>query len=186
MTMQVRGAVLLARKAFVSKHFGMQAWEKVFETLPEEDQIVFKGMIVHSGWYSFELAEELDKAIVQELGHGDLKVFEKIGSQSAKENLAGVHKTFLTPGDPQAFMAQANSIYRFYYNTGHRTWEKTGPKSGVLTTHGAETFSAIDCLTVIGWHRTALEMCGAKNVRIQEEECRARGGKVCRYQISWD
>jgi predicted hydrocarbon binding protein len=55
----------------------------------------------------------------------------------------------------------------------------------VLTTRDAETFSVPDCLTVVGWHRRALEMCGAKQVRIVEEECRARGGTACRYRISW-
>ena len=55
----------------------------------------------------------------------------------------------------------------------------------MLTTRDAETFSKPDCLTVVGWYRRALEMCGAKNVRVLEEECRARGGAVCRYRVSW-
>jgi hypothetical protein len=42
-----------------------------------------------------------------------------------------------------------------------------------------------DCLTVVGWYRHALEMCGAKGVTIVEEECRAKGGGVCRYAVSW-
>jgi hypothetical protein len=29
-------------------------------------------------------------------------------------------------------------------------------------------------------------MCGATNPRVVEEECRARGGNVCRYRLSWD
>jgi hypothetical protein len=38
---------------------------------------------------------------------------------------------------------------------------------------------------VIGWYRKGLEMCGAERVKIVEEECRARGGRVCRYAITW-
>ncbi len=56
----------------------------------------------------------------------------------------------------------------------------------MLTTYDAETFSAPDCLTVIGWYRHALEMCGVQGVRIVEEECRAKGGPHCRYRITWD
>ena len=40
--------------------------------------------------------------------------------------------------------------------------------------------------TVVGWHRRALEMCGARSVRVVEDECRAKGGAVCRYKLSWD
>ena len=54
-----------------------------------------------------------------------------------------------------------------------------------LVTRDAETFSAADCLIVVCWHRKALEMCGAAGVQVSEEECRARGGAVCRYRISW-
>ena len=77
-------------------------------------------------------------------------------------------------------------VYSFYYNQGRREYEKTGEREAVLTTHEAEVFSIPDCATVVGWHRQALEMCGVKNPRVVEEECRARGGAVCRYRLSWD
>jgi predicted hydrocarbon binding protein len=38
----------------------------------------------------------------------------------------------------------------------------------------------------VGWHRKALEMCGAANVRVEELECRAKGAAVCRYRVAWD
>lgn len=186
MPMQIRGAVLHARKSFVIKQFGEESWKKVLEALPDEEQGILSGMIIHAGWYSFELGEELDEIIVKVLGKGNPLVFEEIGAQSAVDNLNGIHQTFLTPGDPQAFMRQANTIYKFYYNTGSRSYDPTGPASGIMTTHNAETFSSVDCLTVIGWYRTALEMCGAKHVQIKEVKCRAKGETVCEYHFKWD
>jgi hypothetical protein len=73
-----------------------------------------------------------------------------------------------------------------YYEKGRREYKKTGEKSAVLTTYDAESFSAPDCLTIVGWHRRALEICGAHDVRVTEEECRAKGGAVCRYTLSWN
>ena len=57
--------------------------------------------------------------------------------------------------------------------------------AGALTTYEAETFSEIDCLTIIGWHKQALAMCGAREVTMREEICRAKGGAVCRYGVEW-
>jgi uncharacterized protein (TIGR02265 family) len=182
---KVSGLVLLARKAFVKQHFGEGAWERVLATLHPEEQEFFRGLVIHAGWYAFDIGERLDKAIVDVLGGGHMKVFENIGAKSASENLTGVHKSFLMPGNPQAFLAQTKTIYKFYYNTGSRTYEQTGPASGVLVTEGAETFSAIDCLTVVGWHKEALRMCGAKQVLVRETSCRAKGGPYCRYELSW-
>ena len=77
---------------------------------------------------------------------------------------------------------------RFYladHDQGRREYQRVGPKEAVLTTYDAETYSTADCLTVIGWYRKALEMCGAEAPSVVEEECRARGGQVCRYRITW-
>ena len=98
----------------------------------------------------------------------------------------GVHKQFLVEGDPHAFLARAPMIYAFYYDQGRREYERTGASEAVLTTRDAEVFSVPDCATVVGWHRRALEMLGARNPRVVEEECRARGGDVCRYRLRWD
>jgi uncharacterized protein (TIGR02265 family) len=186
MTTQIRGSVLKARKTFVDENFGPEAWDKVLAVLPEEDRTLLRSLIVHAGWYPFENGERLDRAIVDVLGEGNLSVFEEIGAKSAQANLTGVHAAFLTPGDPQAFLAQTKTIYKFYYNTGVREYEKTGPNSGMITTRDAESFSIADCLTVVGWHKRALAMCGARNVRISEIECRAKADPVCRYELEWD
>jgi uncharacterized protein (TIGR02265 family) len=184
--MQIRGTVLHARKTFVKEHFGSEAWEKVLQALSDESKEVFQGLIISAGWYPFSVGENLDQAIVDILGKGNPKIFEEIGVQSARDNLSGAHKTFLAQGNPQYFMATANTIYQFYYDTGYRTYEKTGPTSGIMTTHEAETFSTPDCFTVIGWYKEALKMCGAKNVQMEEETCRAKGGPYCRYRVQWE
>ena len=185
MSTQVKGAVILARRAFVREEFGEEAWGRLLATLPESDRELLDGFILTASWYPFELNERLDGAIVELLGGGDPAIFESIGSWSAKKNLAGPHKTFLTPGSPQRFMEMTDRIYNFYYDTGKRKFEPTGERSGVMTTYGAETFSETDCLTVIGWYREALKMCGAVEVTIEEVSCRARGDEFCRYEFSW-
>jgi uncharacterized protein (TIGR02265 family) len=184
--MEIKGLVIQARKDFVDDNFGRGAWEKVLETLSPQDRDTLKDLILAAKWYPFELGERLDRAIVNALGDGDEKIFEDIGVKSAQRSLLKVHKSFLTPGDPQAFLGKADVIYKFYYDTGRREYAQTGPNSGVMTTYEAKTFSVPDCLTVIGWHKEALRMCGARNVEIVEEECRAKGGSCCRYRIKWN
>jgi hypothetical protein len=122
---------------------------------------------------------------VQVLGGGRPEFFEKLGEASAETNLSTIHASYLTKGDAHAFLAKSPSVYRLYYESGRREYQPTGPSEGVLTTYDAETFSAPDCLTVIGWYRKALDMCGVPGTRITEEECRARDGSVCRYRVRW-
>ncbi len=183
--MKIKGNILKSRIGFVRERFGEDGWQRVRDALPPEDARLLSGIITNSTWYPFDLGRHLDEAIVSTVGHGSSAVFEDLGRASAQENLNGVHRGLLAPGDPEGFMRKAQMIYRFYYDVGDRTWESTGPGSGVLTTRGAETYSEADCATVIGWYKEALAMCGAKAVRIVEESCRGRGDDACRYRVSW-
>jgi uncharacterized protein (TIGR02265 family) len=184
--MEIKGIIIQARKEFVEEHFGADAWPRILDALQSEDRKALGDLILTAKWYPFELGERLDRAIVNVLGSGKEKIFEDIGAKSAQRSLTKVHKSFLTPGDPQAFLKKADVIYKFYYDTGRREYEQTGPNSGVMTTYDAKTFSGPDCLTVLGWHKEALRMCGARNVEGVEEECRAKGGSCCRYRFKWN
>jgi hypothetical protein len=183
--LKIKGAVLLSRRAFVASHFGPEAWGKILDILQQEYRNVLYGAIVSAAWYPFEIGESLDRTIVDVLGGGDTEIFERIGAASARENLSGAHQRRLLTDSPEAFLKQTEIIYRFYYDTGHRTYVSTGKQSGRITTFEANTYSAVDCLTVIGWHKEALRMCGAKEVQMAETACRALGGSVCQYDIRW-
>jgi hypothetical protein len=182
----IKGSVLRTRLALVQELAPADGLKRVLGRLDARDQEVLSALLA-SAWYPFELGKRLDEAIVEELGAGKTDFFEKLGEASASKNLGtgGVHGGFLVPGDAHAFLAKAPLIYSYYYSEGRRDYEKRGEREAVLTTRDAETFSAADCLTVIGWHRRALEMCGAQSPRVVEEECRAKGGTVCRYRLSW-
>lgn len=185
MSVKVKGAAILSRRAFVVEEYGEDAWARLLEKLDEEDRVQLQGRVLTSSWHPFELNERLDGAIVAELGGGDPAIFERIGARSARGNLTGPHAAFLAEGDPDRFLAATDRIFKFYYDTGHRTYEATGPGSGIITTYEAETSSHTDCLTVIGWYKEALKMCGAENVEMTEESCRAQGGPHCRYRLKW-
>ena len=183
--MQIKGNVLQARIAYIKEHYGDSGVEKVLEVLRPNEQKVLRGVISSLGWYPFEMGDRLDRAIVKVLGGGDMRIFEEMGAASAVKNLGTVHQMFLVPGNPQAFLERAPLIYKYYYDIGRREYEFTGSNSGRLTTYDAETYSEPDCLTVIGWYKKALEMCGAVSVTMYEEVCRAKGGEFCRYHVSW-
>jgi hypothetical protein len=182
---QIKGAVLKSRLSFVQDHFGKEGLERVLAALPEGDRRTLK-MLFTSNWYPFELGKSLDDGIVRVLGGGRPEFFERLGAASAEKNLSTIHSGFITRSDAHGFLAKSPSFYSLYYETGRREYTPVGPKEGVFTTHEAETYSAPDCLTVVGWYRKALEMCGVAGVKIVEEECRAKGGKVCRYRVKWE
>jgi len=183
--MEIKGAIIESRLQFVKDRFGPKAVEDVLSALPASDQAMLRKPLNSAGWYHFQTGQHLDDAIVQVIGKGDARLFEEMGAASAQQNLTGIQKFYLDPGNPQGFMLRAPLIYHVYYDKGWRDYRPTGPTSGIMTTYEAETYSAADCSTVIGWYKQALKMCGARNVEMVEDTCRATGGDCCRYLVTW-
>jgi uncharacterized protein (TIGR02265 family) len=183
---RIKGHILLSRIQYVREVAGEARFLEVLASLPAEDRAILSGMILPVTWYPLDLNLRLDAAIAAVLSPGDRsKVFLEMGRASAEKNLKGVHRAYVREGDPHFLLSSTPLIYAAYYAVGNRTYEKTGDKSAVLRTHGAEVVSATDCLTVIGWHRRAIELCGGKDVKVEEAQCRARGATACEYRCEW-
>jgi hypothetical protein len=183
---RIKGSVLRTRLALIDDLQPGEGRARVLARLTEDERLELDSLLP-SSWYPFDLGRRLDEAIVAEIGGGRVEFFLKLGEASAEKNLGptGVHRRFLVAGDPHAFLEKTPLIYSYYYDQGRREYQKLSEREAVLVTHDAETFSAPDCLTVVGWYRRALEMCGASKPLVVEEECRAHGAAVCRYRLSW-
>lgn len=183
---KIKGSVLLARLKYVNEHGGEAALEQVLARLPRPDQEVLRSWILRIEWYPLDLNLRLDDAISEVLSPNDKsRVFLEMGRASAQMNLEGPQKPYVREGDPQFLLNQAARIYADYHTSGRRTCEPTGAKSAVVRTFEAESVTANDCLTVVGWLERAIEMSGGKNVRVTETRCRARGDAHCEYRCGW-
>jgi uncharacterized protein (TIGR02265 family) len=184
---RIKGTVLISRLNMVRQNGGQARLEEVLRRLPPADQALLRKMILPINWYPFELNLRLDAAIADVLSPEDrTRAFMEMGRASADENLKGAQHVFVRQGDPHFLLSQAPQIYRFYYATGSRTYEKTGPKSAVLRTFGAENVTETDCLTIIGWHQRAIELSGGRSVRVLHTKCVAKGAAHCEYLCQWD
>jgi uncharacterized protein (TIGR02265 family) len=180
----VKGGAIKSRLEFVRERGGEGAVQRVMARLPEIDQEVCTHVLTGM-WYPFDLNARLDETIAAEVDIGE-QVFLLMGEKSATHNLGAAHRAFIADRDPHGLLRRAAQIYQMYYDTGRRTYERLGETKAQLTTWESATFSKHDCLTVVGWHRKAIEMCGGSNVRVTETQCRAKGAEVCQYVCEWD
>ena len=181
---RVKGGAMQSRLELVRERGGDAAVERVLARLSDADRKTCSHVLT-GAWYPFELNGHLDEAIAAEMDIGE-RVFLLMGEKSAMHNLSAAHRVFVAGRDPHGLLRRAAQIYQAYYDTGRREYEKTGEKKAVLRTYESTAFSKHDCLTVVGWHRKAIEMCGGKNVRIAETKCRTSGADFCEYVCEWD
>ncbi|MDB4966305.1 MAG: hypothetical protein JWN44_1994 [Myxococcales bacterium] len=180
---QVKGSVVLSRLELIA---AKGVFEQVMAALPADDQSVWRGIVLAVSWYPFEMAQRLDQAIATVMSPKHKRqFFLDMGRASADANLSNIHKAFVHVGDPHYLLSRAPQIYSKYYDKGRRTYEKSSPTSCLLKTFEAESVTLDDCLTVVGWHVRAIEICGGKSARVKETLCRARGDDHCEYHCSW-
>jgi hypothetical protein len=182
---KVKGVVLTSRRSFVVERFGEASLAAIVASLPREDREILGGILLPFGWYPAETAARFDAAIIEKMGAASERALWELGRASAAHNLEKFHAAFVRGKTPLSFLAQTPTIYRQYYETGRREFTATGEHAGTIVTYDAESVTVGDCLTVMGWHERALEIVGARSVRIVHPVCRARGGPVCRYDLSW-
>ena len=181
----IKGSVLKARLAFVENRLGKVGIARILGRLSHADREILEGILLPAGWYPFETSERLTTEIAKELGDGD-EVYRELGRTSAEMNLSASQKVYVRERDPHGLLKAAASIYRLYYSSGERTYERQGDSKALLRTLGSETFSREDCLTIVGWYERAIAMCGGKRPRVHETKCKAKGDGCCEYVCEWD
>ncbi|HEY3822246.1 MAG TPA: TIGR02265 family protein [Polyangiaceae bacterium] len=182
----VKGSVLQSRIEYVRRQRGDECVARVLARLPESDRSILSGLLLPFAWYPFDTGEHLDLAIAEEMARGDV-IFHELGAASADDNLTSASQLhYIREHNPHALLKQATGIYGVYYDTGRRDYERVSDTKAVLRTRDSLSFSVADCATVVGWHVRAIEMCGGRNVRVTEAQCRALGGECCEYVCEWD
>ncbi len=181
---QIRGGVLLSRLAFVREQAGESGLRAVVGALTEADRVLVTDIVLAIGWYPFETQERLDAAIAEHLG--GTTIYRALGAHSATSALTTTHKNFVREHDPHALLKHIAQLHRLYKDTGQMTYDRVDDGTAVLRAFECDSFSLSDCLTNLGWHERAIEMCGGRNVRATETRCRTKGDYMCEYTCRWD
>ena len=163
---------------------GDDAVRAILGSLPPRHRDVLSGILLPIGWYDFEINERLDAAIASYFGSG-MSIYHELGAASALDALATTHKNFVRDRDPHGLLERVAQIHRLYKDTGYMTYDRVDDTTAVLRTIGCDSFSAADCLTNLGWHEKAIELCAGFRVRVNETRCRARGEPLCEYVCKW-
>jgi hypothetical protein len=181
----VRGAVFISRMAFVRGRGGEFALKSVLARLPATDRELHTAAGVLAGaWYPFEVNERLDGSIASEFGGN--AIYRVLGAQSATDALGSTHRRFVSDRDAHGLLKQVAELHGLYKDSGYMTYDWVDKTTAIVRTFDCKSFSAADCLTNLGWHAKAIELCGGRNVQAAETRCRARGDRLCEYRCAWD
>lgn len=187
-TGRVKGALLLARMAYL-RGMGALTANRVLVRVPPLDRELLEGLLVQPTFsYPAEILAHLDEAIAGELALGDrASLLVDIGQYSADQTFGrtGALRDWVREGDPHSLLRELPRIQASLLGSGEHTYDRLGDKSAAVRSLQRDGHEGDACLTTVGWLRRAIELCGGRDVEVEELACLGRGGRCCDFSCEW-
>ena len=182
---QLKGASYLSTLAFIDEKFGKDGRARVLARLASEDRALLDSLLLPIGWYPLPPFPRLLRAMVDELGAGDLQLATDRGIWAAIHDMKTIHKVLLKLASPAWVIDRGTSLWKNFHDTGHWETERVGSRGAVATLRELGVVDEAMCATLRGWILGLLTISGCREPQAIHSECRARGDQACVYQTSW-
>ena len=180
---QTKGVSFSNARAWVEERFGGDAYDRVLARLGPDDAAEVRGSVA-VGWYDLGLHSRLLRAIDDELGHGDLALVGELGRWEAHRDFTIIYRIVLRFASPSIILQKMPDMWKRYYDEGD--WEVV--RDGNAATGRLRGWGG-DCpalrVELTSWMHRALELVGARDVRIEHTLSRARGDALDEWHASW-
>ncbi|MBN2215524.1 MAG: hypothetical protein JW723_14920 [Bacteroidales bacterium] len=185
--MEIKGSAVKSIVEFIKKNHP-DSYQDWLNSLPEESKRIFTEPVLPSNWYPMNESAVIPTRHLAELFfNGDMeKGAWESGRYSAQSALTGIYKFFIMAVSPFFIISKASRILSTYYRPSEiEVIEKGDNWVLVDITKFEEPSEIIEC-RICGWIQRALEISGAKNVKIEVRRTMTRGDELTELYISWD
>lgn len=183
---QLKGASYLSTLAFIDQRFGASGRERVLAALSPEDRALVGGLMLPIGWYPLPPFPRLLRAMVDELGAGDLALSTERGTWAAIHDMKTTHKLLLKFASPGWVIEKGTSLWKNFHDTGRWDTAREGKSGAIATLRELGVADEAMCATLAGWMIGLLTVAGCKSPRVIHPECRASGGAACVFHATWE
>ncbi len=187
MTSQVKGTVLMARQAFIYKKADDTDREKLLSQLGAVARTLMTSRPLPALWYPYALHDEINQAIVNVLGKGNMGILREAGAMGAEVNVRGIYRAVFLVASPEMIISKVDTVWKTHYSVGQAMVLSKGKKRVAI---GLKEFpEKIEPVReiMLGWSKRLVEMCGGKNVvAAQDPSPPADPGLQLVFSVSWE
>jgi hypothetical protein len=182
----VKGSALASRVLWVRLERGEAGLARLVARASPALRATIERGVEKARWYPFEQFIELNLAIDQLFGNGDLALVRQLGRYGADANLTTIYRLFFKVGTVHWILGRAVRLWDAHYDSGRMGVVPRGPTSALLRIHAFATPHPAHCLSVLGWCERSIELSGGKHPVMEETRCRTRGDELCQIKATWD
>ena len=183
----VKGVLITAMKAFLTKHYGADAVEAAAQSLSPEDSALLQKRFLDGSMYPYETMVAL-RRLMRLVVTTQPNAASDLGGFLAEYIFTGVYKPLLAT-DPAAMVSKIPWVKEFFYNDYDKVEASmTGPSACRLVyqyQEGLRPTRAV-CLSLGSFWSRALELSGAGRVTTTHSACICEGADRCEFALTWE
>lgn len=183
--MEVKGTAVIPSAIFVKEKFGSR-YDEWLNSLSKPSSDIVKNATT-LGWYPFKEAVVEPTQKICDLFYGGKEAGAvEVGRFSADHGLNRIYKVFVKLGSPQFIITKASDIMSNYYKGCTMKVVESTKTSAVAQISDFPEMHRLAELRIVGWIERALEINGAKNIKLTVSKSVSKGDAVSELSATWD
>ena len=185
-TMFIRGTSVEPARRFAEKHKGSPQWNEFVSRLGPEQAALLRDPIVRRKWYGLQMYSHFVDAATETLGGDNPKQYLRdAGRFVFDDGVNTLYKAFFVIASPSFVLRSSAALWRLFFKGSRFVVLKRSRNHAHAAIQGASFCSYNLCVSVVGGMYSALEHAGARDVTLDEHQCRSQGSRQCQFQFSW-
>jgi predicted hydrocarbon binding protein len=179
-----KGTILKSLLKFIDEEFSPAEREKISQRLTPDVAELMQGRVLVSQPVPEAALNRITDAAAAVKGE-DIESFGRRAGRAELQDAIGIYRLVFAVMTPNALIGKASSLWRQVHNTGSMA---VTDKSDVHARIELSDFPSerAHCARLAGWFHGLADMTRVKNVRIEHDVCKARGGKNCSWTLRWE
>jgi hypothetical protein len=180
----VKGSPVRSLQKFIDGNLTPEQRERVLAALPAEYGTRFRAPILATETVPVHMLNRFTEESAKAFGE-PLEVFaRRAGREAASDAVKGIYRFFALVLTPPALLSKAGQMWSSLYNRGElRVIEQTSTSATIRLSNFPSELPG--CCRVAGWIERMAELTGAKNIRIQHDDCFSKGSPHCEWKLTW-
>jgi hypothetical protein len=183
-----RGVNFLYTKQFIVNKYGIEQWEQLLQSLPEEARKIWSGAILPVQEHHFALYKELIFALSDKSTMDKGSELSSIYEYIADNSLNKLYKVFFSFAKPQFVIKNYPKLWQRFFNTGQVEVPVSENGHAILKFKLPEIF--LDWLepACFGYSKKAVEMAGGSNLTMVSKGSNKLSDNLWEivYELKWD
>ncbi len=184
--MKINKLSRLAFPKFIKLNFGEEGYKKWLLSISPEAREIYTNKKVND-WYDLEniFLDPLQK-LCDLFYDGDFFGAEELGKFDVESSINRILKFFVKLGSPEFVIKKTSAIFGKYYKGVSAEIINLEKNKTRVRVHNFENMKKINEHLLIGWMIRALEISGAKNIKINTEQKNINNKNVIDFFGTWE